>query len=384
MIVAILGTNAASSNLPSNGVSYGKNNQTTVEGALNDLYTKANYGNATASQILKGQTALVGGKKVTGTMPDRRYTGNMTGGLNVSYPNIALNVGANTQLTTGTDGVNYIATSPPQGWYEGGGSSYAVIPTAEVANLYGITGDKLIQGTTIAGVNGTIPVRGGSSQATQVGSNDTYTYFTFPYGYYPAETHFNQTNSSEVYAANSEIASAIGLTANKIVKGQTVLGITGTGTTGYSSCSSCCPSCPSGTLYKYVWFNKTGTSTLNYSSANGAKELTFSIDLGNSYSNVQLAYAIVSLENSTFYFEIYDGRSSNDFVAFSDRNWTNEMGRLINETLNPNSTSVSVSGSTLTVKVARSGGIYFRKYGGSFSSNETITYRIKGAIYYQV
>ena len=71
-------------------------------------------------------------------------------------------------------------------------------------------------------------------------------------------------------------------------------------------------------------------------------------------------------------------------MAFSDRNWTNEMGRLINETLNPNSTSVSVSGSTLTVKVARSGGIYFRKYGGSFSSNETITYRIKGAIYYQV
>ena len=67
MIVAILGTNAASSNPPSNGVSYGKNNQTTVEGALNDLYTKANYGNATASQILKGKTALVGGKQVIGT-----------------------------------------------------------------------------------------------------------------------------------------------------------------------------------------------------------------------------------------------------------------------------------------------------------------------------
>jgi hypothetical protein len=67
MIVAILGTNAASSNPPSNGVSYGKNNQATVEVALNDLYTKANYGNATAAQILKGKTALVGGKQVTGT-----------------------------------------------------------------------------------------------------------------------------------------------------------------------------------------------------------------------------------------------------------------------------------------------------------------------------
>ena len=67
MIIAILGTNAASSNPPSNGVSYSKNSQTTVEGALNDLYNKANYGNATASQILKGKTALVGGKQVTGT-----------------------------------------------------------------------------------------------------------------------------------------------------------------------------------------------------------------------------------------------------------------------------------------------------------------------------
>ncbi len=66
MIIAIVGTNA-SSNPPSNGVSYSKNNQTTVEGALNDLYNKANYGNATESQILKGRTALVGGKKVTGT-----------------------------------------------------------------------------------------------------------------------------------------------------------------------------------------------------------------------------------------------------------------------------------------------------------------------------
>ena len=52
MIVAILGTNAASSNPPSNGVSYNKNSQTTVEGALNDLYTKANYGDASACRLL--------------------------------------------------------------------------------------------------------------------------------------------------------------------------------------------------------------------------------------------------------------------------------------------------------------------------------------------
>ena len=65
--VSLLGTNAASSNPPSNGVSYNKNGQVTVENALDNLYSKANYGNATANDILKGKKALVGGKEVVGT-----------------------------------------------------------------------------------------------------------------------------------------------------------------------------------------------------------------------------------------------------------------------------------------------------------------------------
>ena len=130
MIVAILGTNAASSNPPSNGVSYGKNNQDTVERALNDLYTKANYGNASAAQILKDKTALVGGKQVKGTMPSKN----------------------------------------------------------------------------------------GSSQATKVSANASNVYMVFPYGYYPAENHFSTANSSEVYASNANVASAIGLTAGKLTR----------------------------------------------------------------------------------------------------------------------------------------------------------------------
>ena len=71
MMIGVLGTNAASSNPPSSGVSYSKNSQKTVEGALNDLYNKANSGNASAAQILSGKTALVGGKQITGTMANR-------------------------------------------------------------------------------------------------------------------------------------------------------------------------------------------------------------------------------------------------------------------------------------------------------------------------
>ncbi len=168
MIVAILGTNAASSNPPSNGVSYGKNNQTTVEGALNDLYTKANYGNATAAQILKDKTALVGGKQVKGTMP----------------------------------------------------------------------------------------LKNGSSQASKVSANANNVYMVFPYGYYPAETHFNTANTSEVYATNADVASAIGLTAGKLLKGQTVLGITGTGETT-------CPTCESQGYWKTYSFKVPVTEVYN-------------------------------------------------------------------------------------------------------------------------
>ncbi len=145
MIVAILGTNAASSNPPSNGVSYGKNNQTTVEGALNDLYTKANYGNATASQILKGQTALVGGKKVTGTMEDRGLA--QYGGWGCG------DVGCGSG-----DDAYYSINGLPEGYYHSDGNWWA--PEARInANTLraslGITADKIVKGKSIAGVSGT-------------------------------------------------------------------------------------------------------------------------------------------------------------------------------------------------------------------------------------
>lgn len=67
MIVGILRSNAVSSNPPSSEVNYNKNNQTNVQGSINDLYNKVVYGDATSSDILKGKTALVGGKQIVGT-----------------------------------------------------------------------------------------------------------------------------------------------------------------------------------------------------------------------------------------------------------------------------------------------------------------------------
>ncbi len=163
MIVAILGTNAASSNPPSNGVSYGKNNQDTVEGALNDLYDKANYGNASAGSILSGHTALVGGNRVTGTMPDRT---NNTGTLGLAWS----------------------------------------------------TSDYQMMGTQL-----------------RIGVSP---------GYYGTNNYWTWGTSGIVFDNYQE---KLGITADKIVKGKSIAGVSGTGETGYSSCSSCCPTLASQT-----------------------------------------------------------------------------------------------------------------------------------------
>ena len=169
MIIAIVGTNAASSNPPSNGVSYSKNSQTTVEGALNDLYNKANYGNASAGQILKDKTALVGGKKVTGSMPN-----------NVS------------------------------------GTASAVV------------------------------------------TYENSLYYRMPAGYYGGLGW-----GSEISATYTDVANAIGLTAGKLLKGESVLGITGTGETSCPSCPECkeCPTPESQGYWKVYKFDKDATYT---------------------------------------------------------------------------------------------------------------------------
>ena len=74
ILFGIISASAATS-VPSHGVSYSNDNSkanvSTVEAALNELYSGYTYGTATASQILTGKTALIKGTKVTGTMANK-------------------------------------------------------------------------------------------------------------------------------------------------------------------------------------------------------------------------------------------------------------------------------------------------------------------------
>ena len=74
-------------------------------------------------------------------------------------------------------------------------------------------------------VNGTMPNRGEYQMAGGVGSGDDYIALNkIPYGYYPQSSN---GWAPEIRAKKSAVANHIGLTANKIVSGNTICGITG-------------------------------------------------------------------------------------------------------------------------------------------------------------
>ena len=90
-------------------------------------------GTATAGQILSGQTAWVGGSKVTGTMPNQ-------GSANILTDNILLQ-----------DSKVYF-NIPNAGYYEAGSDTYTSY--AALASKIGLTADKLVQGNTVLGITG--------------------------------------------------------------------------------------------------------------------------------------------------------------------------------------------------------------------------------------
>jgi hypothetical protein len=108
-----------------------------------------------------------------------------------------------------------------QGFAEGG-------PTGITATAPDVLSGKVFGSGGSAKATGTMPDRG-EYQYGHFGSGPNYVSITsLPEGYYHSDGH---SWAPEARVPNSDMASGIGLTAAKLLKGQTVLGITGTGFT---------------------------------------------------------------------------------------------------------------------------------------------------------
>ena len=105
-----------------------------------------------------------------------------------------------------------------QGFAEGG-------PTGITATAPDVLSGKVFGSGGSAVATGTMPSRPSVSTASAVTYDGVRVIGRFPNGYYPNY----DSSGAALYLPNANVASTIGLTAAKLLKGQSVLGITGTG-----------------------------------------------------------------------------------------------------------------------------------------------------------
>lgn len=103
-----------------------------------------------------------------------------------------------------------------KGFSEGG-------PTGITATAADVLNGKVFGSGGSAKATGTMPSRASVSTASTVTYDGVRVTGRFPYGYYPNY----DSSGAALYLPNANVASTIGLTAAKIVSGNTILGIAG-------------------------------------------------------------------------------------------------------------------------------------------------------------
>lgn len=106
--------------------------------------------------------------------------------------------------------------------------AYVYVTYDQLKNLFGIDGSKMLQGYNIAGANGQIPVRPNENMTTEIVNLHWTTPkrfgFRFPQGYYT-----NSGQYSPIVEVNyGDLASALGIRADKMLNDLNLLGIQGT------------------------------------------------------------------------------------------------------------------------------------------------------------
>lgn len=177
--------------------------------------------------LLSGYTAYgVNGTKYTGSMTNREIVNSAIGGINSNYPSIPVWDGDALQIGTATvDRKNRLCIRVPEGYW--GHNAYVGVETSSLGNA--ATGNVL-QGKTFTSsaglaVAGTMRNWSGTPQhidARRLQNN------RFEVAVAAGYHGYSWAGNSYEYMEYSEVASTIGLTAAKIVSGNTILGIAGT------------------------------------------------------------------------------------------------------------------------------------------------------------
>lgn len=163
-------------------------------------------GTATANQILNGYTATTNSGLITGAMADR---GAVTSTLNC--------------------GGSYTI---PEGYHNGSGKVTANSLTSQTSAT--ATAAQILNGQTAfvngSKITGTMPNRGNTAQTTSWCPFNSKLFFRFPTGYYSGGNFDGDAQGgAECFISFSDITNGLGITSDKIVAGNEVLGVVGTG-----------------------------------------------------------------------------------------------------------------------------------------------------------
>lgn len=190
---------------------------------------------ATAGQMLSGSTAYVKGQKVTGTMADKSGT--------IEHTATAALDSTNSELEM---------TVPAAGYYTASNKLKASFAT--IASLIGLTSAKLASGNTILGIAGNsnvVDTSAGTATAAQILSGqvayvdgtkltgamtnrvgDSYatsSTYTDKLSVLPQAGYYNGTDAYSLVASD-HLARLLGITADKILSGNTISGVAGNAT----------------------------------------------------------------------------------------------------------------------------------------------------------
>lgn len=179
---------------------------------------------ATADDIVSPKTAYVNGEKVEGTIKL----------IDVQDPNSYYGIGDEPTVFMDDNSITFYDRIPVRHCYEQNSFVGVGMSFGEFNNQVGITPDKIVEGNTILGIVGTggagteyEPLSRLSSAVTDVQLLENN--FVSLSGVV-SDTGIVTENETTFVAGTSfeNLANTIGLTADKIKKGETILGITGT------------------------------------------------------------------------------------------------------------------------------------------------------------
>ena len=260
LLIGMVGVNAANT-VASNGVLYSNSNSsvTTVEGALNELYTNYNNlltkGDAAAANILTGKKVLVKGKEVTGTM------------ANNGSVSKALAAGGSYTI--------------PKGYHDGTGKVTAnslASQTSATATAAQILKDKTayVNGSKITG---TMANRGAVSSKITAGGS-----YTIPAGYHNGSGKVSVTHTIKSWCPNygNWINTTSMYTTDTYTVNATSLYVLVRAENGGSVYQQAAPSCSDGTIQLLV---NNGSGLLYYVSKTSSATFTLTIGISRNYSS---------------------------------------------------------------------------------------------------